>query len=57
VTFANGASEAVVISSDDPGALRVRAGITHPNVISFGFAEDADLRSPTSSPTARSPRR
>ncbi|SFR31820.1 UDP-N-acetylmuramate--L-alanine ligase [Microbacterium azadirachtae] len=44
VTFANGASEAVVISSDDPGALRVRAGITHPNVISFGFADDADLR-------------
>lgn len=44
VTFANGASEAVVISSDDPGALRVRAGITHPTVLSFGFAEDADLR-------------
>ncbi|KJL17488.1 UDP-N-acetylmuramate--L-alanine ligase [Microbacterium azadirachtae] len=44
VTFANGASEAVVISSDDPGALRVRAGITHPHVISFGFADDADLR-------------
>ncbi|MFJ4166703.1 UDP-N-acetylmuramate--L-alanine ligase [Microbacterium sp. NPDC089698] len=44
VTFANAASEAVVISSDDPGALRVRAGITHPNVISFGFAGDADLR-------------
>lgn len=44
VTFANGASEAVVISSDDPGALRVRSGITHPHVISFGFAADADLR-------------
>jgi UDP-N-acetylmuramate--alanine ligase len=44
VAFANRASEAVVISSDDPGALRVRAGITHPNVISFGLAEDADLR-------------
>ncbi|MDQ4212962.1 UDP-N-acetylmuramate--L-alanine ligase [Microbacterium capsulatum] len=44
VTFANEAREAVVISSDDPGALRVRAGITHPNVISFGLAEDADLR-------------
>ena len=44
VTFANGARDAVVISSDDPGALRVRAGITHPNVISFGFADDADLR-------------
>ncbi|MGN7859006.1 UDP-N-acetylmuramate--L-alanine ligase [Microbacterium sp. 22303] len=44
VTFANAAGEAVVISSDDAGALRVRAGITHPNVISFGLAEDADLR-------------
>jgi len=44
VTFANAASEAVVISSDDAGALRVRAGITHPKVISFGLAEDADLR-------------
>ncbi|GAA4487402.1 UDP-N-acetylmuramate--L-alanine ligase [Microbacterium panaciterrae] len=44
VTFANEASEAVVISSDDAGALRVRAGITHSNVISFGLAEDADLR-------------
>jgi UDP-N-acetylmuramate--alanine ligase len=44
ITFANGARDAVVISSDDPGALRVRAGITHPNVISFGFADDADLR-------------
>ncbi|MGN8027042.1 UDP-N-acetylmuramate--L-alanine ligase [Microbacterium sp. 22242] len=44
VTFANEASEAVVISSDDAGALRVRAGLTHSNVISFGLAEDADLR-------------
>ncbi|MBS1675142.1 MAG: UDP-N-acetylmuramate--L-alanine ligase [Actinobacteria bacterium] len=44
MTFANKAGEAVVISSDDPGAQRVRAGITHPHVISFGFAEDADLR-------------
>lgn len=44
VTFANNARDAVVISSDDAGALRVRAGITHDHVISFGFAEDADLR-------------
>ncbi|WP_424935970.1 MULTISPECIES: UDP-N-acetylmuramate--L-alanine ligase [Bacteria] len=44
VRFANEAGEAVVISSDDAGALRVRAGITHPNVISFGMAEDADVR-------------
>lgn len=44
VRFADAASEAVVISSDDPGALRVRAGMTHRNVISFGEAADADLR-------------
>ncbi|WP_295012837.1 UDP-N-acetylmuramate--L-alanine ligase [uncultured Microbacterium sp.] len=44
VRFANEARDAVVISSDDPGALRVRAGITHPHVLSFGVAEDADLR-------------
>ncbi|WP_217184327.1 UDP-N-acetylmuramate--L-alanine ligase [Streptomyces sp. AC495_CC817] len=44
VRFADAASEAVVISSDDPGALRVRAGMSHPNVISFGEAEDADVR-------------
>jgi len=44
VRFANEAGEAVVISSDDPGALRVRAGITHPNVVSFGISEDADVR-------------
>ncbi|MFT4259795.1 UDP-N-acetylmuramate--L-alanine ligase [Microbacterium sp.] len=44
VQFADAAAEAVVISSDDPGALRVRAGMTHPNVLSFGLAADADLR-------------
>lgn len=44
VRFANAATEAVVISSDDPGALRVSAGITHPNVITFGLAEDSDVR-------------
>ena len=44
VRFADAASEAVVISSDDAGALRVRAGMSHPNVLSFGFADDADLR-------------
>ena len=44
VRFANEAGEAVVISSDDAGALRVRAGITHPHVVSFGTAEDADVR-------------
>ncbi|MBO9625553.1 MAG: UDP-N-acetylmuramate--L-alanine ligase [Microbacterium sp.] len=44
VRFADAATEAVVISSDDRGALRVGAGITHPNVITFGLADDADLR-------------
>ncbi|WP_406245642.1 UDP-N-acetylmuramate--L-alanine ligase [Microbacterium sp. M] len=44
VRFADAATEAVVISSDDPGALRVSAGMSHRNVITFGLAEDADLR-------------
>ncbi|KQQ64530.1 UDP-N-acetylmuramate--L-alanine ligase [Microbacterium sp. Leaf320] len=44
VRFADAATEAVVISSDDLGALRVGAGLSHPNVITFGQAEDADVR-------------
>ncbi|WP_372967059.1 UDP-N-acetylmuramate--L-alanine ligase [Microbacterium sp.] len=44
VRFADAATEAVVISSDDPGALRVSAGLSHPHVITFGEAEDADVR-------------
>ncbi|WZO45285.1 UDP-N-acetylmuramate--L-alanine ligase [Microbacterium sp. LWH13-1.2] len=44
VRFADAASEAVVISSDDLGALRVGAGLSHPNVITFGQAENADVR-------------
>src|SRR5690554_2863999 len=44
VRFGDGASEAVVISSDDPGALRVSAGLSHGNVVTFGFAEGADVR-------------
>lgn len=44
VRFADAATEAVVISSDDPGALRVGAGLSHPNVVTFGQAEDADVR-------------
>lgn len=44
IRFADAASEAVVISSDDPGALRVKAGLSHQNIITFGLAEDADLR-------------
>ncbi len=42
--FANSASEAVVLSADDAGAQRVRAQITHPNVITFGESADADVR-------------
>ena len=42
--FADGAREAVVISADDPGALRVSARLTHPNVITFGESEGADVR-------------
>lgn len=42
--FANEAREAVVISSDDPGAVRVAAAISHPRVVTFGEAEGADVR-------------
>ncbi|UJP10752.1 UDP-N-acetylmuramate--L-alanine ligase [Microbacterium sp. KUDC0406] len=44
VRFGDEASEAVVISSDDAGAQRVHAGLSHRNVITFGEAEDADVR-------------
>ena len=44
VRFADAATEAVVISSDDQGALRVGADLSHPNVITFGEAEGADVR-------------
>jgi UDP-N-acetylmuramate--alanine ligase len=42
--FANEAREAVVISSDDPGAQRVAAQLTHPHVVTFGEAEGATVR-------------
>lgn len=42
--FANEAREAVVVSADDPGALRVAAAITHPRVTTFGRSDAADLR-------------
>ncbi|WEG10165.1 UDP-N-acetylmuramate--L-alanine ligase [Microbacterium horticulturae] len=42
--FANKAREAVVISADDPGAQRVTRALTHPNVITFGTAAEADVR-------------
>lgn len=44
VRFADAATEAVVISSDDAGALRVTAGLSHANVITFGQAANADVR-------------
>jgi UDP-N-acetylmuramate--alanine ligase len=43
-TFADNASEAVVISSDDPGAIVVRERLTHARVLTFGAASDADVR-------------
>jgi len=42
--FADEAREAVVISADDPGARRVADALTHEHVLSFGEAEDADVR-------------
>ena len=44
VRFGDQAREAVVISSDDPGALQVLAGLSHSKVLTFGRAEDATLR-------------
>lgn len=44
VRFADAASEAVVISADDPGAREVTAALSHGTVVTFGRAEDADLR-------------
>lgn len=44
VRFADDASGAVVISSDDPGAREVRARIRHEKVLTFGADESADVR-------------
>ncbi|SDG99028.1 UDP-N-acetylmuramate--L-alanine ligase [Microbacterium sp. 77mftsu3.1] len=44
IRFADAASQAVVISSDDPGAREVAASLSHPNVVSFGTSADADVR-------------
>lgn len=44
VTFADKASELVVISSDDAGAQKVRGRIGAGRTISFGEAADADVR-------------
>lgn len=42
--FAQGASQFIVISSDDPGAVRVSRLIKDHRVIKFGQADDADVR-------------
>lgn len=44
VTFAQNASELVVASSDDPGTLAVTARLTGGRLMTFGFAESADVR-------------
>lgn len=42
--FADAATDLVVISSDDPGAIRVRSRLTHPNVLTFGETVGASVR-------------
>jgi UDP-N-acetylmuramate--alanine ligase len=44
VSFARGAREFVVISADDPGAIRVAKELADKTTITFGEAESADLR-------------
>ena len=44
VEFAQKATEFVVISSDDPGAVRVTEKLTGQRVITFGESPDADVR-------------
>lgn len=44
VSFADSASELVVISSDDPGALRVSARLSHKRILTFGEDAAADVR-------------
>jgi UDP-N-acetylmuramate--alanine ligase len=44
VRFADAATEAVVISADDPGARRVAAALQHANVLTFGEDASADVR-------------
>lgn len=44
VEFANKAREAVVISSDDPGAVRVTRALDHKNIVTFGVDAGADVR-------------
>lgn len=44
VTFAQNASEFVVASSDDPGAIAVTDRLVGTRLITFGYAETADAR-------------
>jgi UDP-N-acetylmuramate--alanine ligase len=44
VEFADKASELVVISSDDEGAIGVTKRLSHEHVVTFGEAVDADIR-------------
>jgi UDP-N-acetylmuramate--alanine ligase len=44
VEFANKATEAVVISSDDAGAVRVTRALNHANIVTFGEDADATVR-------------
>ncbi|MDJ0334993.1 UDP-N-acetylmuramate--L-alanine ligase [Salinibacterium sp. G-O1] len=44
VTFAEKASELVVVSSDDPGAVRVTGMLKHQRVVTFGEDAAADVR-------------
>ena len=44
VEFAQNASEFVVVSSDDPGAVHVTSKLVDKRVITFGLAETADVR-------------
>ncbi|QEO09974.1 UDP-N-acetylmuramate--L-alanine ligase [Protaetiibacter larvae] len=44
VRFAQGASEFVVASSDDPGTRAVTARLEGTRLVTFGFAEDAEVR-------------
>ncbi|MCX7521512.1 UDP-N-acetylmuramate--L-alanine ligase [Microbacterium sp. STN6] len=44
VDFAQAASELVVVSADDPGAVRVSHAARHAHTITFGEAASADVR-------------
>lgn len=44
VEFAQNATELVVVSSDDPGAVRVTGRLNGPRIITFGEADDAMVR-------------